>query len=289
MTPHPIRSRLWGSVVAFAAMPALATGCGADDSDAVDVAVVQVTTGAGSAGTEYRFELPAELGAGPTRLSFRNDGAEPHHAQLFRFNDDATIADLAAALASGGPPAASQLGSFVGGTGLVSPGEESRADAIVELTPGRYALICFVDDPAGVPHVARGMLQPFDVTESGDVAQVPAADVEVQLVDYAFDLPERISGDATLMIDNASKAEPHEMVIVGLDDGDTIDDVLHALQDGKPLPGTAVGGVQALPPGQRQLLQLDLEPGRYAVLCAVPSPGGTPHFDSGMIDEVTVT
>ncbi|MPY95956.1 MAG: DUF4440 domain-containing protein [Acidimicrobiia bacterium] len=52
---------------------------------------------------------------------------------------------------------------------------------------------------------------------------------------------------------------------------------------------TPVGGMQALLPGASQLLQLALEPGRYAVICAVPSPDGTPHHDRGMVQEVTDT
>lgn len=286
---HPTRTTRALSAIALVALPALATACG-DDAEGADVPVLAVTTGdAAGDEMEYHFDLPAEVVAGPTRLTIRNEGSEPHHAQVFRLDDGATVDHLAAALADGGPPAAEEHGTFLGGTGLVSPGEESRADALIDLAPGQYALICFVDDPAGVPHVAHGMLQPFSVAVGDDLPDAPPADAEVRLVDYAFDLPEQIDGEATLTIDNRSGAEAHEMVIVRLDDGTTVNDVLAALHDGGPPPGTAVGGMQALPPGQRQQLQLDLEPGRYAVLCAVPSPDGTAHFDAGMIDEVEVT
>jgi hypothetical protein len=53
---------------------------------------------------------------------------------------------------------------------------------------------------------------------------------------------------------------------------------------------TPVGGTQAIFPGSSQLLQLDLEPGEYVVVCEVPSPGdGQPHHAKGMVRRVTVT
>jgi hypothetical protein len=83
--------------------------------------------------------------------------------------------------------------------------------------------------------------------------------------------------------------EPHEMTILHVDDGATADDVVAAIEGHTPPPGTAVGGMQALPPGTTQQLQLDLEPGEYVVICHVPSPDGTPHHARGMIRRVSVT
>jgi hypothetical protein len=265
-----------------------AAACGDDGED--DVAVLRVVTGSpGEEQPEYRFEVPSGIAAGATRLALTNAGDEPHHAQVFRLDDGASVADLAAALANGGPPAALEVGSFVGGTGLVAPGRESRADAILDLEPGRYALICFVPDAEGMPHVAHGMLQPFEVGASDDPSPGPDVDVDVELADFRFELPDSIAGDDVLAITNRSTAEQHEMVFARLEDGVTVDDVIGALHGGTPLPAVGVGGMQALPPGATQRLQLDLEPGRYVVLCAVPSADGTPHYDAGMIEEVTVT
>jgi hypothetical protein len=68
------------------------------------------------------------------------------------------------------------------------------------------------------------------------------------------------------------------------------DDVAEALDRGEPPPMTPVGGTQAIFPGTSQLLQLDLEPGEYVVVCEVPSPGdGQPHHAKGMVRRVTVT
>jgi hypothetical protein len=132
------------------------------------------------------------------------------------------------------------------------------------------------------------MLRQFEVTDADDPPALPTADVDVELVDYAFDLPDTIAGDALLRMTNAG-TEPHEMTILHVDDGATADDVVAAIEGHTPPPGTAVGGMQALTPGTTQRLQLDLEPGEYVVICHVPSPDGTPHHARGMIRRVSVT
>jgi hypothetical protein len=92
-----------------------------------------------------------------------------------------------------------------------------------------------------------------------------------------------------LQLSNTSSAEPHEMIVARLDEGADVEDVRAALDAGARPPATSVGGMQALLPGATQRLQLDLDPGRYVLVCEVPSPDGTPHRAKGMLHEVTVT
>jgi hypothetical protein len=290
MRPRRNRRHPWvGAVVVTGLLTA--AGCGDDPGGARDaVPVVRVTAGSGATGgEEYRFDIPDEVGAGPVRLSLSNDGTEDHHAQVFRLDRGADLDDLRAALATGDPAAALEVGTFVGGTGLVSPGHESQADAVLDLDSGRHVLLCFVPDAAGVPHVAHGMLGAFDVGPAGGDHQQPPADNEVDLVDYGFTAPDTLDGDATLAVTNRSSAEAHEMVVARLDEGVTVDDVVDALHAHEPLPAGGVGGMQAMLPDGTQHLQLDLPPGRYVLICAVTSPTGTAHYDAGMIQEVEVT
>jgi hypothetical protein len=79
------------------------------------------------------------------------------------------------------------------------------------------------------------------------------------------------------------------MEVARLDDGATVGHVARALERREPLPATPVGGMQGLLPGASQHLQLALDPGRYVVVCEVPSPDGAPHHAKGMIEEITVT
>ncbi len=292
MTPHtrlhPGLGRIALAASAVLAVP-LVAACA---EEAAAIAELHVVAGGGdhsAEGHEYQFELPDDVAAGPTRVSLANEGTEAHHAQLFRLENGATVEELTAALADGGPPAALEVGAYVGGTALVAPGETSHAEAVVDLEPGNYVFLCLVEAPDGKPHVAHGMLHPFTVDENADVPPAPDADISVDLVDYDFELPDTIDGDALLEVTNAAAAEPHEMEVARLDDGATIDDVARALEAGTAVPATPVGGMQAILPGATQHVQFDLEPGRYVVVCEVPSPDGTPHHAKGMIQEVTVT
>jgi len=92
----------------------------------------------------------------------------------------------------------------------------------------------------------------------------------------------RVQPDAPLMVAATARREE-------IDEQHPLSGVLAALHAGRPLPAEAVGGMQAIPPGATQRLQLDLEPGRYVVVCAVPAADGTPHYDHGMVEEVVVT
>jgi uncharacterized cupredoxin-like copper-binding protein len=265
--------------------------CGDDgDHDDADGREVRITAGASD---ELRFDLPAEVPAGATRFSLANEGGQAHHAQVLRLAEGTDVGDVETALAEGGPPAVLDVGTFDGGTGLVTPGETSQADAVLDLEPGAYVLLCFVPDADGVPHAAQGMLRPFQVVTGSsppdDADDPPDTDADVELVDYRFDLPPRIDGSSDLGVSNGSSSEPHELLVTRLDEGATVDDVTDALDDRRPMPAVGLGGMQAILPGASERLRLDLAPGRYVVLCAIPSPDGTPHYRAGMVEEVTVT
>jgi hypothetical protein len=113
----------------------------------------------------YAFELPGRVPAGPTRIVLANNGNEPHRAELYRLDERGTGPDFAAALESGDAAAAEDLGSYIGGTGLVEPGELSPREAVVHLEPGEYVFICSEVGPDGNPHHAHGMVRPFVVIE----------------------------------------------------------------------------------------------------------------------------
>lgn len=267
-------------------------------TEAEPAAVQQVSIEASSS-TEgdartYAFSAPEGLTAGAAQFNLVNNGEEPHHAQLVRVNDDATLEDVRAALQSDNPvPALLQVATFVGGTGVTDPmGGESSADAVVELTEGTYVLVCFIENARGVPHVAAGMFQPFEVgpAEDGE-PQVPDADATVGGLDFAFDV-DSLPADGTVEFVNESDGQLHEMSVMRLNDGAAQEDVV-AFFDGEAPPGpppfSSQGGVQAIMPGASQEADFDLGPGEYVLFCALPDPAdGVPHYKKGMVTTVTV-
>jgi len=87
-------------------------------------------------------------------------------------------------------------------------------------------------------------------------------------------LPDTIAGDALLDITNAG-TEPHEMNVLRLHGAAAVDQVVAAIERGAPPPGTAVGGMQAFPPGATQQLQLDSN--RAGTSSCAMSPPPTAH------------
>jgi uncharacterized cupredoxin-like copper-binding protein len=81
------------------------------------------------------------------------------------------------------------------------------------------------------------------------------------------------------------------MPVMKLAEGKTVADIGAFFEhpDGPP-PFSDVGGMQAIDPGQTAYAVLDLTPGEYVVMCAVPSPAnqGKPHFELGMVMTFTV-
>jgi hypothetical protein len=128
----------------------------------------------------------------------------------------------------------------------------------------------------------------------GDSAQTKGASptaVTITATDYAFELPTQIpAGVVTFKLVSRAK-ELHHAVVIRLDQGKTVDDMREALKQPGPLPPWAhtVGGPNPSDPGGTSEATITMAPGRYAVVCFIPSPGGPPHFTKGMIAGFEVT
>ena len=143
-----------------------------------------------------------------------------------------------------------------------------------------------------------------------------AADIEVELVDFAFvGLPDSVPAGTRLSVVNTAEAELHELVAFRLPD-----DEERAVSELIQLPPEEVGPVIGEPtavllaaPGGPQISAVGDgtfdEPGRYAILCFIPTgvapevyleaaaatesgppqvEGGPPHFTQGMYAELIV-
>src|SRR4051812_686621 len=139
--------------------------------------VVRVT------GEDFKFDAPDVIPAGLTEFRFVNKGPSLHHMAILKLTGGKTVDDLRAALAEPGPAPA--WIKEMGGPNAPDPGVVSNAT--LTLTPGNYALICFVD-LGGPPHFAKGMVRALRVVPSNEVTPRPKADVTVTLLDYNFRL-----------------------------------------------------------------------------------------------------
>lgn len=241
--------------------------------------------------TDYAFDLPAELEAGLVTFEMPNRGKEIHHAQLVRLNPGGDFDEALAALTEEDLETVFRHVSVVGGVGIVPP--DSSAASTVNLEAGDYAFVCGIpSEDDGVPHFAKGMVSRFTVTGQAPV-DAPGPDTvgEVTLDDFAFGLPDDLEG--TVAVTNTGE-QPHEMLLVQLAEGVSLEEALAALEgppptDGPP-PAIPAGGMQALMPGDTGYLDLGtLAPGRYGLVCFVPDPAsGKSHVELGMVDEIEI-
>ena len=115
--------------------------------------------------------------------------------------------------------------------------------------------------------------------------------VTITARDYAFEAPDSVeAGYVTLRLLSRGK-ELHHVQMVRLDDGHTLKDLFEAMKDPSAKPPAwmvEVGGPNAPVPGGESAASLTLVPSRYALICFIPSPDGTPHIMKGMAKEMVV-
>jgi hypothetical protein len=243
-------------------------------------------------GKEYEFDGAANtVQAGLVKLSFQNAGTQDHQMQLLRLKDGKTIADFGAAGAADKTGfAALQLVDSAAGLNAVKAG--TTETGVSNLKAGNWLMVCFVPAPDGVPHLAKGMIKPFVVTAPASTAKEPAYGATVGAKEYSYTLPTFKAGKQTVEFKNNSTTQDHEMTIVKLAAGKTINDVraFFATPSGPP-PFESAGGAPAVGPGESAFADLDFTAGNYIALCHVPDINA-PHQEHavlGMLQPFTVT
>ena len=83
---------------ALLALLAAAACTDSDDSSSENTTTSQATVVA----RDYSYEMPQEIAAGVATLTLRNEGKEPHHAQIARLKDGVTLDQFITAPARAG-------------------------------------------------------------------------------------------------------------------------------------------------------------------------------------------
>jgi uncharacterized cupredoxin-like copper-binding protein len=241
---------------------------------------------------DFAFDAPDSITAGWTTFHLVNDGPNIHHIQIVRLDSGKTLADLQAAMQNPGPPQPWMV--FAGGPNAPSP--TTATDAMINMQPGNYALLCMVDIPGKVPHAAKGMVHALKVTPaSGPAAAEPTADATVTLTDYMFtNTGAFTAGKHTIKVVNKGP-QLHELELLRLAPGKTMKDVGEYIEKAYkgeaqgPPPADLLGGIAAEPSGGSAYFTVDLTPGNYVMLCFVPdAKDQKPHLEHGMVKEFKV-
>src|SRR5688572_9503870 len=240
--------------------------------------------------TDFSFDAPDTVPAGLTRVRLRNEGSQPHHAQIVRLRDGGTIQELLDTLGTRliSVPAGTR---YVGGPNV--PPADGWSEVTLRLEPGRYALICFVSGVDHVAHMRKGMTRLLTVTRATQpipASPEPTADARMVLHDYGFEITPAIrAGRQTIRIENAAK-QPHEAVLGKLAPGKSAADLLTWMSKREgPMPGEEIGGAVVLSRGEVNYMTADFAPGDYVLLCFVRDVGdGKSHLSHGMIRQFRV-
>jgi uncharacterized cupredoxin-like copper-binding protein len=119
----------------------------------------------------------------------------------------------------------------------------------------------------------------------------PPRVIQIAAHDFSYTMPDSLpAGVYTFEMTNDGREE-HHAVFLRLEQGKRLADLLAAMRPDAPFPSWAVfiGGPEGPTPGRTARATMPLAPGRYAVLCFIPSADGAPHFAKGMTKEFTVT
>jgi len=283
------------SLCGLVAVLLASAGCKSDRSNATPAAASQPAAAPAPTAnpvtftaTDYHFSGPSQIPAGLTAFRLENHGKELHHLVIARLDQGRTLDSLLALLKHPGPTPAWL--HFVGGPNATEPGAESDASTVMQ--PGHYAVICFIPTAAGVPHVAKGMINSLEVTPStGPEATATEPDLVIKLTDYQFDLSAPLTpGKHAIRVENDGP-QTHEVVLAQFLPGKSLKDLEAWEKAGEkgPIPAKFLGGYSPLDKGESGEFAVTLEPGNYVLLCFVPdAKDGKVHLVHGMVKPIKV-
>jgi hypothetical protein len=123
---------------------------------------------------EYAFNYDKRaVTSGNVAFQITNNGAEHHEVVLLKLDTDKAITDVVNAFLqneSDDLPAGIEFLTF---GGEFAPREQSNLILSEPLAAGRYAFVCFLPSPDGVPHAALGMASDFTVGAGGGTIAPP--------------------------------------------------------------------------------------------------------------------
>jgi hypothetical protein len=123
-------------------------------------------------------------------------------------------------------------------------------------------------------------------------ATAATGEATVVAVEYDFQLPGAFQPGMTEFVLENQGEEPHELALMRLEEGRTLEDVEALIEEGvpeEPPPWiTPVGGTFARPGRASDPFQANLEQGTYLVACFVTDEDGVPHAALGMLETIEV-
>ena len=274
-------------LAATTALALAGAGCGSDDdenggdSGGQAAQPSRLAIELGGTKNSPSFTVPKSVKGGTVRIEFTSSLGGEHSAQLVGAKDGHTpqeALDAGGAWADRGRPLPDWV-VLAGGTGDVRQGESTSVTQ--ELAPGSYLVVDLTSNASAE----------FEVTGGAGAGEVAAEGGTITATEYAFESDGLKAGRNTILFDNAGQ-EPHLVAAVGLKEGRTLAEARRFFRTEKGEPPIDEGrsfSTAVVDGGVRQAVELNLDAGKYVLLCFIPDrKGGPPHVAKGMISEATV-
>ena len=275
-TSRVSRAILGGIAAALAAVALAACG----DEEAQELTFTLTEQGKGT-----KVDGPSSAETGLAEITLENESDSEGDMQLIRVEGDHSTEEVIEGLEKAMKGQAFPEWFFGGGgVGIVPAGESATVTQVLQ--PGAYYGI----NTEGRKPTASAIAV-VDVTGEESDEELEEGDGTVTAIEYGFEAEELPSGQVEIEFENGG-AQPHHLIAAPLKGDATAADVEQAIKSEKGQPPIDEKGTQntaVLEGGEGQVVTMDLEPGRYALLCFISDrQGGPPHALKGMVDEVEV-
>ena len=244
--------------------------------------------------SESGISVPEVVPGGIVGISIHNTGSLPHSTDLWRIKPGHTSEEIIALhkYIKENPDdffGVFEIGSWIHLVEDIQPGETYHFYA--ELGVGDFFMSDETNPDADL--VFFGATEQVGVTE-------PTADVVVDMVDFAYVMPDTITSGKQLWEVTNTGEQWHLAAFISTNPDASPEDILASFGDenGPPPTDAAVevlGGMPPMSPGERVWLEFDLEPGSYEVACPLPDVSAfatgeepLPHLMHGMRHAFTV-
>ena len=229
-----------------------------------------------------KLEGPASAKSGLVKLRLTNSAKGEHGAQVLSVGSGhSTQEAITAGSAWGekGTPLPPWL-KFLGGVGSLAAGETESAT--VSLKPGKYVVV-------DIESESDNGVTELEVKAAG--AKLPAGKGTITATEYKFTGAKLTAGSKEILFKNAGR-EPHHLLAAPIKEGKTIEDVQKFFTEEEgdaPIDEKRLFDTAIVEGGAEELIDVNLESGRYVMFCFIPDrKGGPPHAFKGMVSEVAV-
>ena len=251
--------------------------------------------------TDDAVNVPEVVPGGIVRVTIKNNISIPMDIGLARLLEGSTPEEVIA-LAQGGEEAFIPLltkASFLPSVNPVDSGAERWF--YVDLRTGVF-VVDAAEHVEGMPGAGAVHLNAVFTADEIVGTTEPVADVAVDMVDFAYTMPDEIPAGPQLWEFTNNGEQWHMMFVVDLQEGAGAEDVMAFMGDPAMAPAgpppfefAPDAGIPPIGVGERAWLEFSLAPGEYLVGCPIPDvaaifAGEMPmsHMEHGMMKMVTV-